>query len=135
MKKLISQILLLVLFGLSACTKVDNPSMTPALYYCHTVEFPDTIYKYLKEKIKTDSIGFKYHDKAILIELELDNAVVVSAQEIVYEFDRRGNFKSRKKHQSHDISELFIGMNVKAFKFTDGNYNGSFDSIIDGNKL
>ena len=135
MKKLISLILLLGLFGLSACTKAGNPSMAPALYYCHTLEFPDTIYEYLKERIKTDSTWFKYHDKAILIEFELDNAVVVSAQEVVYEFDSKGNLRNRKKYQSNDISKLFIGMNVKPFNFTDGNYNGHFDSLIDGNRL
>lgn len=117
------------------CTKTKNPSLSPTLYYCHTIEAPDSIYECIKGRYNLDTVCSMYHDRAILVEFELKNAGVISAQEIIYQFDNMGRLKCRIKYQSNHISKLLLGLNMQPLKISDDVLNGSFDLVFDGNKL
>jgi len=134
MKNIYFLILLLGMVLVISCKEAENPSLKPTLYYSHSVEAPDTIYKFLKTRINSDTICSKYYNRAVLLEFELNDGVISKVEENIFEFDSKGYLICHIVNQSNEISKLILGLNIKPFNFSDDN-NGYFGLVIDGNKL
>jgi hypothetical protein len=131
MKKINKLFLLIIIaFIFVNCSKI-NKNLRYTLIMTHSLEAPQSVYSFIK---KSNKINPYYRDKAILVSFELDQTVIKSADETIFQFDRFGKL-ILYKHINGEFSKLLIKQNIKSFIINDVLDAPEYGFVIDGSKL